>query len=58
MWLFGLGHTTDLQDATVPITVMFGGLSVFLEHFSFKYQSCREGMREMELLTESGVAID
>lgn len=33
MWLFGLGNTADLQNATVPITVTVGGLSVFWSIF-------------------------
>lgn len=33
MWLFPWGHASDLQDASVPITMMIGMLSVFWSVF-------------------------
>jgi hypothetical protein len=33
MWIFPWGHASDLQDASVPITIMIGMLSIFWSVF-------------------------
>lgn len=41
MWLFGWRHSGDLQDASVPLTIALGGLSLFWALFSASLISWR-----------------
>jgi hypothetical protein len=47
MWIFQWGHTSDLQDASMPITMMIGLLSVFWSVFlgSLQFGKSSEAVR-------------